>query len=329
MYAVPSVSPSSASVPTRTPVRCRRDSPAARTPIEGSASTSSPSVPDSTRNRAGVPSSIAADHEELGVGSADDARLHAVEDEAVPVAQGGGGEVEGVEEHRRLGEGQRGGRDARSRAVAGERGQVGLLLGLGAPEPDGGGDGARGEGGDGEAHVAVRQGLGDEGAGGRRALLHDAAELLGHTEGGQADVLGGGQDLRRGRARLVGRGGGGPQHLGGQLADHVEEHRLVVGRREVEDAARRGVGGTCPGRAPSGAGEGPTGGGRHPEAVARGRVDRVLGLLAQAHPVDEVALRQPVDRGDRETDRVAGLAGGQPVATTRPEVADEGHGSQV
>ena len=46
--------------------------------------------------------------------------------------------------------------------------------------------------------------------------------------------------------------------------------------------------------------------------------DRLLGLLAQAEPVDQVALREPVEAGDGEADRVAALGGGEAVRLARP-----------
>ena len=104
---------------------------------------------------------------------------------------------------------------------------------------------------------------------------------------------------------------------------------LVLGRGQVEDAARLGAGGPLPCGPPARAGERATGGGRDPEAVAGGRVDDLLGLLAQADAVDQVALGQPVDGGDGEADGVARLAGRQPVATTRPEAVEEGHDTNV
>ena len=148
-------------------------------PSTGRPRRSRPSVAGLDEEQGGRAVELRGDDEELGVGAADDGRLHAVEHEAVTVAQRGGREVERVEEHRRLGD-RRAPRPGPS--LAGEGRQVGLLLLLGAPEPERGGDGAGREGRDGEPHVAVGERLGDEGAGHRRALLHDAAERLGHAE---------------------------------------------------------------------------------------------------------------------------------------------------
>src|SRR5699024_2463265 len=59
-YASWSESPSNASSGTFTSVSTTRDSSAARRPIDGSASTSRPSVPDSTTNIAGPEPSTSA-----------------------------------------------------------------------------------------------------------------------------------------------------------------------------------------------------------------------------------------------------------------------------
>ena len=173
--------------------------------------------------------------------------------------------------------------------------------------------------------------LGDEGAGHRRALLHDAAERLGHAEDRQADLLGGGEHLGGCGAGLVGRGGGRAQHLGGELVHDVDEHLLVLGRRQVEDAARRRVGGPGARRCarPARANVRPAAV-ADAEAVAGRGVDGLLGLLAQADAVDEVALREPVDGGDGEPDGVAASRG----TTTRGDrpaggCCSEGHGSNV
>ena len=74
---------------------------AARTPIAGSPSTSSPGVPDSTRNSTGVAVELGADDEQLGLGAARHERLHAVEDVAVGRPRRGGRGAEHVEQHGR------------------------------------------------------------------------------------------------------------------------------------------------------------------------------------------------------------------------------------
>ena len=56
---------------------------------------------------------------------------------------------------------------------------------------------------------------------------------------------------------------------------------------------------------PTGPGKGATGGRRHPEPAACGRVDRLLRLLAQSDAVEELALSQSVDGGHGQADRVA------------------------
>ncbi len=92
----------------------------------------------------------------------------------------------------------------------------------------------------------------------------------GTPEAGQPDLLGRGQHLGGRGAGLVGLGGGRAEHLVGQLADHVDEHLLVLGRGEVEDAARLGAGRTLAGGAPTGPGE------LRPAAVAARKPLRVV-----------------------------------------------------
>ena len=154
--------------------------------------------------------------------------------------------------------------------------------------------------GDRQPQVAVRQRLGDQRAGHRGALLGDAAELLGHAEDRQPDLEAGLEHVLGGGAGLVGVGGGRAHHLGGELGDHVDEHLLVLGRGQVEDAARPGARGTpapaCP-RWPARANARPAVAAVRKPA-AGDREDRLLGLPAQPEPVEEVALGEPVQRGD-------------------------------
>ena len=178
---------------------------------------------------------LGADDEQLGVRTSRHHRLHAVQHE--PVALGGrrGGGCQCVVQRSRFGERQcRGGH-----VVAGEGGQVGLLLLLVAPQREGGADGAGRERRDGEAHVAVRERLGDEGAGHRGPLGGDAAELLGDAQDGEPDVQAGLEDRHGSGGRVVGLAGGGSDHLGGELGDDVDEHLLVLRRGQVEEALRR------------------------------------------------------------------------------------------
>ena len=119
------------------------------------------------------------DDEQLGVGGARHERLERRRGPSRRRLRARRGlELERVEERPRLEHRQRGGGDV----LAGERRQVGRLLVGVAPEAERGGDGGRREGGDGEAHVAVGERLGDQHGGDGRALLDHAAELLGHAE---------------------------------------------------------------------------------------------------------------------------------------------------
>ena len=120
----------------------------------------------------------------------------------------------------------------------------------------------------------------------------------------------GGEHLGRGGAGVVRVGGRRAQHLGGELGDDVDEHLLVLGRGQVEDAARRrGRRRGRPAAAPARAGERAAGRRRGPEPAAGHGEDGLLGLLAQPDPVEQVALGQPVQRGDGVADRVARLVG--------------------
>ncbi len=133
--------------------RISRPVPAARRPIAGSGSTSGRPSPDSTMNSDGPrSSSSAATMNSSPSAGARDERLDAVEHVAAVRLAGRGLKLERVEQRPRLEDRQRGGRDA----LAHELGQVGrLLLGV-APQADRGGDGGRGQAGDGDAHVALR-----------------------------------------------------------------------------------------------------------------------------------------------------------------------------
>ena len=260
--------------------------------------------------RVAAPGQPGADHEQLGVGAARDERLHAVEHVAVVGAPGRRGRLEHVEEHDRLGEGERRG----GGFVAGERRQVRRLLLVGPPQRERGGDRAVRQGGDGDAEVTLREGLGDEGAGHRGALVGETAECLGDTEDREADLVAGLQHLGRRGAGGVRVGGRGADHLGGQLGHRVDEQLLVLGRGQVEDApAPGGIGtGARPAPLPR-AGEGAACGGRRTEAAAGDAEDHPLGLLADAQPVEDLALGELVHRGDGVPDRVPALARGDSV----------------
>ncbi len=96
-------------------------------------------------------------------------------------------------------------------------------------------------------------------------------------------------------------------------------------RSKVPVAA--GGGHPDPGRATLAASlEGPAGGTGGLEAAAGHREHGLLGLPAQAEPVDDLALRELVQREHGQADRVAGLAAAQSVlAAGVPGGSDEGH----
>jgi hypothetical protein len=115
-----------------------------------------------------------------------------------------------------------------------------------------------------------------------------------------------------------------------RIGSPIDEQLLVLRRRQVEDPGR-GRGGH-PDAGPSaraGPGERPAGRGRGPEAAPRDGEHRLLGLLAQPDAVEQLTLRHPVERGDGEADRVAGLAGRDAVLAAGAEVPRQGHARNV
>ena len=86
----------------------------------------------------------------------------------------------------------------------------------------------------------MRERLGDEDAGGGRPLAAHAAERLGDADERDAELGDRALEDRLRRGALgVGRGGRRAQLLGGELARRVDDHLLLVGGGEVEQAACR------------------------------------------------------------------------------------------
>ena len=116
----------------------------------------------------------------------------------------------------------------------------------------------------------------------------------------------------------------------GELRHHVDQHLLVLGGRQVEDALR------LRGRRPD-AGlalvarprERAAGVGHRLEPAAGDREDRLLGRLAELDLVDQVALGEPVEAGDQVADRVALRRARHAVLAARLEAVDEGHAVTV
>ncbi len=94
------------------------------------------------------------------------------------------------------------GQGGRRDVLADERGQdPGLLVSV-APQSERRRHARRRQTGDGDAEIAVGQCLAHQHRGHGRALLDRAPELVGHTEQGQAELVGAGEKLRRrGRSR--------------------------------------------------------------------------------------------------------------------------------
>ena len=125
--------------------------------------------------------------------------------------------------------------DARLRDVlAGELGQVGGLLAGTAPVGEGRRDATGGQDRKGQAHVAVRQRLGDQGVGHRAAVSGDAVEVLGDVDGGDAEFGGLGDQVRGVRGGIVGIVCGGSQDLLGELTDRLEDQLLVLVGVQIE-----------------------------------------------------------------------------------------------
>ena len=203
-------------------------------------------------------SSSRRDDEHLGVGCAWDERLDAVERVAAAGRPRRGPQRKRVKQRLGLHQRQRRSRDV----LADELGQVGrLLLGV-APQADRGRDGRRRQAGGGDAHVALRQRLAHQHGRRGRALLDGAAELLGHADHGQAQLVGLDEQLGRGGARGVGVQRGGPQALLARIRGPNRAAGLLVGRRQVEEVrgARRGLARGA--RQALRGGEGAPGGGR-------------------------------------------------------------------
>ena len=160
-------------------------------------------------------------------------------------------------------------RAAAAGSIAGERRQVRRLLLVGAPQRERGGDRAGGQGGDGDAEVALGERLGDEGAGHRGALVGESAERLRDAEDREADLVAGVQHLGRRGAGRVGLGGGGAHDLGGQLgttSTSICSSSVGVRSKTPPAPARHRRG--CRPSPLAGAGEGAAGGGRRTEAAA-------------------------------------------------------------
>ena len=90
--------------------------------------------------------------------------------------------------------------------LADELRQVGrLLVGI-APQTQRGRDRRRRQARDGDSHVALGERFAHQHGRRRRSLLHGAAELLGHADHRQPQLVGLGQQLERRCARVVGPG---------------------------------------------------------------------------------------------------------------------------
>ena len=207
-----------------------RPSAAARMPMLGSALTVSPSDADSTMNSAGLPFSWAAMMNSSASAAAGTSDLTPGEPVAAGSAHRGGLQCGRIEQRVRLGD-----RHARLRDVlAGELAEVGGLLVGAAPVRQRRRDAAGRQDRQGQAHVAVGQGLGDECVGDRAAVRGDAVEVLGDVDRRDAELGGLGDQVGRVGRGLVGVVCGGTQDLLGELVDRLDDHLLFVVGRQVE-----------------------------------------------------------------------------------------------
>ena len=92
-----------------------------------------------------------------------------------------------------------------------------------------------------QTHVAVGERLGDERVGDRRAVRGDAVEILRDVDGGDAQLRGLGDQVRRIAGGVVGVAGGGAQDFLGELLDGLQDHLLVVVGGEVEIVCAAGL----------------------------------------------------------------------------------------
>ena len=151
-------------------------------------------------------------------------------------ADGAGARTHRVEGGPRLEDRQR----RRHEPLAEERRKVARLLGARSPLDDRLHGRERRQDGRRETHVAARELFGDERVGHRGSLGRGAPELLGDREAGEAERVTLLEDLVGRRGRVVRASGGGPQDLGGEAAHRVAHHRLVLGRREIEETRTPG-----------------------------------------------------------------------------------------
>ena len=181
------------------------------------------------------------DDEELRLRRQRHERLLAVELPAAVVAHRARAWTHRVEERPRLEDRER----RRHEAIAEERREKARLLRAGAPLDDRLHGRQRREDRRGQAHVAARELLGDEGVGHRGPLGRHAAELLRDRQPREAEGVALLQDLVGRRRRVVCRARRGPQRLVGEAAHRVAHERLVLGRasgrraRRPVDGARR------------------------------------------------------------------------------------------
>ena len=260
---------------------------AARTPIAGSASTVRPSVAGLDQEQHRLRRRAGADHEQLGVGAARDQRLHAVEH--VAVAGAAWRWSPGSSTSKRT-VGSVSASAAAADVVAGERRQVGLLLLVGPPQ-------RRARWRPSRAPGWRRRGPGRPGRAPRRRGCRpsrSAPRRCRRATPGRPRI--GSPISRPAVEHLVGRGAGRrrrrrPPGRTTSAANSVTTSTSICSS-SVGVRSKTPLAGAAPGAGAgppplAGAGEGAAGGGRRAEPAAGDREDGLLGLLAQAEPVEE------------------------------------------
>lgn len=124
---------------------------------------------------------------------------------------------------------------------ADERRQPLRLLRGAAPAADAVGRRQRHQQGRRQRQVALGQGLGDKGSGHRGALTGHAAVHLADPIVGQAQLQRLVEQFRRQAGLGIRVMSQRTQHLQGEAFEHVHQHLLVVGERQVEQPVRIGL----------------------------------------------------------------------------------------
>ena len=164
-------------------------------------------------------------------------RLHAVEAVAARRANGRRLQRGRVEQRTRFGDRQAGLRHILAR----ELGEVGGLLVGTAPMGEGRCDTGRRQDRQRQSHVPVGERLGNQRVRHGGTVFGDAVEILWDVDRGDAQFVGLGDEIRWVACFFVSIAGSGPKNLFCELADGLDDHLLVVVRRQVEVVGSAGL----------------------------------------------------------------------------------------